>query len=284
MSSDTVFVAQPSQPVTGVYTGNTVTCAGNSDGVVSIDSVVGGTAPYLYSFGAIGPYGSDAILSQGLSAGVYTVYTQDANGCIDSTENIIIRDTINYIVTAFMDQTINMGETVDRYGTVNNSGIDSTLVTWSKLDPNTGIMSLVFTGATALEGYTPDTFFTDMQFVLSLNNGCGDSSIVTIEVNQEQTVFVPNAFSPNGDGMNDIFTVYGSNDVSRVKSFMIFDRWGEVVHMSEDFAPNSTDPNNGWDGTFRGKAMNPAVFVYFAEIELTNGETVIRKGDVTLIK
>ena len=284
MSSDTIFVSQPSQPVTGAYTGNTITCAGNIDGVISIDSIVGGTAPYLYSFGAIGPYGSDAILSQGLAAGVYTVYTQDANGCIDSTENIIIRDTINYIVTAFMDQTINMGETVELYGTVNNLGIDSSLVTWSKLDPNTGIMDVVFTGATALEGYTPDTFFTDMQFVLSLNNGCGDSSIVTIEVNQEQTVYVPNAFSPNGDGTNDIFTVYGSNDVSRVKSFMVFDRWGELVHIGEDFAPNSIDPNNGWDGTFRGKAMNPAVFVYFVEVELTNGETVIRKGDVTLIK
>jgi gliding motility-associated-like protein len=283
-SSDTVFVFQPEQPVTGAYTGNTVSCAGNSDGVVSIDSVVGGTAPYLYSFDAIGPYGSDAILSQGLSAGVYTVYTQDANGCIDSTENIIIRDTINYIVTAFMDQTINMGETVTLYGAVNNSGIDSSLVTWSTLDPNTGIMSTVFVGDSALISYTPDTFYTDMQFVLSLNNGCGDSSIVTIEVNQEQTVFVPNAFSPNGDGTNDIFTVYGSSDVSRVKSFMVFDRWGELVHIGEDFAPNSIDPDNGWDGTFRGKSMNPAVFVYFAEVELTNGETVIRKGDVTLIK
>ena len=284
MSSDTVFVSQPSQPVTGAYSGSTVTCADSSNGVITIDSVVGGTAPYLYSFAAIGPYGSDAILSQGLPAGMYTVYTQDANGCIDSTENIIIRDTIDYIVTAFMDQTINMGETVTLYGTVNNSGIDSSLVTWSQLDPNTGIMSIVSTGASSLEGFTPDTFFTDMQFVLSLNNGCGDSSIVTIEVNQQQTVFVPNAFSPNGDGTNDIFTVYGSSDVKRVKSFMVFDRWGELVHIGEDFAPNSIDPNHGWDGTFRGKAMNPAVFVYFAEVELTNGETVIRKGDVTLIK
>jgi gliding motility-associated-like protein len=246
--------------------------------------VAGGTAPYLYSYSVVGPYGSDAILSQGLGAGIYTVYVQDGNGCVDSVENIVIRDTLDYIVTAFQDATINMGETVDLYGTVNNSDVDSSLVSWSMLDPNTGIITPLITGTTALEGFTPDTFYTDMQFILALNNGCGDTSVVEILVNQEQSVYIPNGFSPNGDGVNDVFTIYGSNDVDRIKTFMVFDRWGELVHLGEDFEPGSADPVNGWNGNFNGKPMNPAVLVYYAEIVLVNGETVIRKGDVTLVR
>ena len=283
-ASDTITISQPAQPVAAFMTGNTVSCTDSTDGVITINSVAGGTAPYLYSYSVVGPYGSDAILSQGLGAGIYTVYVQDGNGCVDSVENIVIRDTLDYIVTAFQDATINMGETVDLYGTVNNSDVDSSLVSWSMLDPNTGIITPLITGTTALEGFTPDTFYTDMQFILALNNGCGDTSVVEILVNQEQSVYIPNGFSPNGDGVNDVFTIYGSNDVDRIKTFMVFDRWGELVHLGEDFEPGSTDPVNGWNGNFNGKPMNPAVLVYYAEIVLVNGETVIRKGDVTLVR
>jgi gliding motility-associated-like protein len=283
-ATDTVDVSQPAGALVAAMTGSTISCANYSDGVVTIDTIYGGTPPYLYSFSAIGPYGSSAILAQGLATGIYSVYIQDANGCIDTVSNLIIRDTIDYTVTAFQDQTIIMGDTVILYGAVNSTAIDSSLVTWAQLDPNTGIITTLMTGDSALIAFTPDIFYTDMQFILYLNNGCGDSSIVTIEVSQDQTVYVPNIFSPNGDGTNDIFTIYGSDDVREVKKFMVFDRWGELVHYGENFPPNSIDPTDGWNGTFNNKAMNPAVFVYYAEIELTSGEIVTRKGDVTLIK
>jgi gliding motility-associated-like protein len=95
-------------------------------------------------------------------------------------------------------------------------------------------------------------------------------------------MFVPNAFSPNGDGVNDVITVFGSTDVKRVEEFMIFDRWGEMVHMASGFAPG--DMNAAWDGMFKGKKMNPAVFVYYAKVTLITGETIVRKGDITLIR
>ena len=82
--------------------------------------------------------------------------------------------------------------------------------------------------------------------------------------------------------MNDVFTIYGSTDVQRVERLLVFDRWGELVYEATDFAPN--DLSNGWDGSFKGKNLNPAVFVYYAEITLVNGDIVTRKGDVTLIR
>ena len=61
---------------------------------------------------------------------------------------------------------------------------------------------------------------------------------------------------------------------------MVFDRWGELMHEAYDFEPISDE--HGWDGYFRGKKMNPAVFVYFAEVEYFDGQVELFKGDVTL--
>ena len=63
---------------------------------------------------------------------------------------------------------------------------------------------------------------------------------------------------------------------------MVLNRWGEAVFERSNFQPN--DPTLGWNGKFRGKPMNPAVFTYFAEIEFSDGEIILYKGDVTLVK
>jgi gliding motility-associated-like protein len=101
-------------------------------------------------------------------------------------------------------------------------------------------------------------------------------------VDQTESVYVPNAFTPNGDGINDVFTVYGSVDVRKVNRLMVFDRWGELLYEATDFPAN--DLTNGWDGTFKTKKMNAGVYVYYTEVELLNGEKVIRKGDLTLLR
>ncbi|HFA50174.1 MAG TPA: gliding motility-associated C-terminal domain-containing protein [Bacteroidetes bacterium] len=96
-------------------------------------------------------------------------------------------------------------------------------------------------------------------------------------------IYVPNAFSPNGDGINDIFQIYaGGNGIAKVNSFRIFSRWGESVFEYFDFQPN--DPQFGWDGKHKGQEMNPAVFAWFAEVELIDGDVRLLKGDVTLLR
>jgi gliding motility-associated-like protein len=96
-------------------------------------------------------------------------------------------------------------------------------------------------------------------------------------------VYIPNIFSPNDDGENDWFTVYADlKGVKQVKQFQIFDRWGDQVFQRENFQPN--DPTLGWDGRYRGQEMNPAVFVYYAIVEFIDGQEVLFKGDVTLMR
>jgi gliding motility-associated-like protein len=67
-----------------------------------------------------------------------------------------------------------------------------------------------------------------------------------------------------------------------IESFLIFDRWGTQIFEQQNFFPN--DPANGWDGTYRGEKLNPAVFVYQAKVKFIDGQTLLFKGDITLIR
>lgn len=99
-------------------------------------------------------------------------------------------------------------------------------------------------------------------------------------------VYIPNVFTPNNDGKNDYFTVYGGVNVKRINNLKIFDRWGEMVFDKDNFPPNLEI--EGWDGSIKHKdnstPFNTAVFVYSAEVEFINGEKETFKGDVTLIR
>ena len=102
-----------------------------------------------------------------------------------------------------------------------------------------------------------------------------------IEENCSCEPFIPNVFTPNGDGTNDVFEVYNSCELTNF-SMIIFDRWGGFVFKAEDIPANQG--SYGWDGTYRGERVEPAVFVYYVEIEFTDGFVEIVSGDVTVLR
>ena len=103
-----------------------------------------------------------------------------------------------------------------------------------------------------------------------------------IFVSEDLPVYIPNAFSPNGDGNNDHFIIYGDNNSIKIPLLQIFDRWGNMVFEAKDFRPN--DPKFGWDGMFEGRFMNAQVLVWKAEIELFDGRVETITGDLTLVR
>ncbi|MCX7862734.1 MAG: gliding motility-associated C-terminal domain-containing protein [Bacteroidales bacterium] len=106
--------------------------------------------------------------------------------------------------------------------------------------------------------------------------GCSDTVCVQITVDKEcGEVFIPSGFSPNNDGNNDVLFVRGK--CIKKMQFYVYNRWGEKVF-------ESNDPDIGWDGTFRGKAMDSGVFVYQLRAEYYNGVVVNKQGNVTLIR
>ncbi len=92
------------------------------------------------------------------------------------------------------------------------------------------------------------------------------------------SLFIPNAFSPNGDGANDRLRVLGN--ANKIE-FKVFDRWGEMVYS---YTGGEMPLGTGWDGTYKGKALDNAVFVYFANVVLPDGKEVQLKGNVSLIR
>lgn len=114
---------------------------------------------------------------------------------------------------------------------------------------------------------------------VNISNRCGfNSDNIFVLYDDCHQVYIPNAFSPNGDGENDVLMIYDGGDVKNIRRFAIFDRWGEQVFHAENFTPN--DKNFAWDGD----RFAVGVYTYYAEIEFKDGEVVIKKGDFTLIK
>jgi gliding motility-associated-like protein len=114
------------------------------------------------------------------------------------------------------------------------------------------------------------------------SNGCKNTGHIEVIVYCENAnVFIPNTFSPNGDGNNDVFYVRGKG-LERVKALRIFNRWGEVVFEKNNFAVN--DASVGWDGRHKGNRPVPDVYVYQVEVFCENSDVIRYEGNVALIQ
>jgi PKD repeat protein len=112
--------------------------------------------------------------------------------------------------------------------------------------------------------------------------GCTASDTINIKVTcSDEQVYIPNAFSPDGDGINDVLMVRASGIVT-VKYFRIFNRWGELVFEKSNFTANN--PLYGWNGKVKGVVGGPDVFVYTCEALCENGTSFTYKGNVSIIK
>ena len=110
---------------------------------------------------------------------------------------------------------------------------------------------------------------------------CKNKGNITVQILcDDKNFFVPNTFSPNGDGSNDIFYPRGKG-LFRIKALRIFNRWGELVFEKRDFQPN--DQSAGWNGTYKGKKPVPDVYVYQVEIYCNNDQLIQFAGNIALI-
>ncbi len=112
--------------------------------------------------------------------------------------------------------------------------------------------------------------------------GCAFEHTFTIEVEEKKPMFFPNVFSPNGDGINDLFNAFTPEAGAIIDVLDIYDRWGNLISRRENLLPN--DDTMGWDGYNNTKKANPGVYVYHAEVSFVEGITLTYSGDVTLIR
>jgi gliding motility-associated-like protein len=267
--TDAIIISETTNlPVQINYELMPISCNGEDDGSLTVLNVDGGTEPYQYSFN--GEVFSDINTFPFLSEGDYSLIVSDALGCELETEVNLVAPP-PFIIDLGEDITIELGETAQIDATFSQS-YDSL---WWRPE------------ATLLCDDCPTQVVAPLEttayMATALNfNGCEDSDDITIYVEKNRNVYIPNVFTPNDDGINDVFIIHGGIDVEKIHVLKIFNRWGEQIFEQNDIQPN--DYSVGWDGFFKGEKMNPAVFVYFAEIEFKDGRTIIFKGDVALRK
>lgn len=204
------------------------------------------------------------------SSGTYWVKTGD---CADNS------DTINVILNPFLGTNVNVSASpttinVGQSTTINATGGISYL--WQ---PNTNISCNNCASPVA----TPPTTTT---YTLTSTDafGCSEIDTITIHVKNENAgcvngndVFIPNAFSPNSDGENDVLSIYTNTNCVNTFNFRIYDRWGKLVFETTDFS-------KAWNGYYGDELYNSAVFYYYYHAILKDNSETVKHGNITLIR
>ncbi len=203
---------------------------------------------------------------------IYQVTGSDSLFCFKNTASVK--------VSVFKYPTINLGSspvtipigTSYQINGLGSSDIDS--INWS---PTIGL--------TCGDCLSPiATPLTNTTYTIRVENsgGCVTLDSIRIIVTCDgKNLFVPNTFSPNGDGMNDWFYVQGKG-LSTIQSMRVFNRWGQLVFEKRNFSPNVEQ--DGWDGNFNGKKAPSDVYIYTIEVICENSQVVAYNGNVALIR
>lgn len=226
-------------------------------------NAAGGVGEYAYSFEQ-GPFLANGQF-ENLPPGIYSVIATDENGCTSEPLSVEIPTVEPLQITSFD-------------------------VTNSQCGKNTGQIDVNAEGGTP-----PLSYFLNSQssltppfnnlgggvYVLAVVDDEGCSQRDTLSIIDFCPVYIPNSFSPNGDGRNDFFQLYSGVSIEIIK-YQIFDQWGSLIYEQLNFS--SADQQLFWDGTLNGEALNPDVYAYVIEVINTSGQNELFKGDIHLVR
>ena len=207
-----------------------------------------------------------------IASTAYTVVGYDGYKCFTDTAYRVVTVGLLPIVSLGPDKILANGTNYQMVSTVSNGPI----VTWLWFPANNLDCANCPNPIASIRN--------NISYILKATSNYGCIGVDTINIKascESNQVFVPNAFTPDGDGVNDVLMIRSSG-LSIVKHFTIYNKWGEVVFERNNFSPN--DPKMGWDGQIKGKPGFAEVYVYTAEVICENGVSFTYKGNTTLIK
>jgi hypothetical protein len=244
-----------------------VICYGQETGVISLLGA-GGRPPYKYGINGSSFQSDNKFI--GLRAARYTIAVEDAGGCTAS-QDVTITQPFPLMVDAGLDQSINLGQKITLAATSSNTSVK---YQWSPAD-----LVNCSTCQTTLAGP-----LRTVRFKIEVTDpvGCKATDELLVTVIKNRPIYPPNAFTPNQDGKNDFFTLYGGPSARKIRRLQIFDRWGEQMFEAKDLPLGQE--SLGWNGIYRDQLMPGGVYVYVAEIEFIDDEVLLFKGDVTLVR
>ncbi len=243
-------------------------CPGFNTGFFDINGN-GGSPDYQFSSDGLdfNPINSFNLLEPGS----YTAFVQDIKGCRDSVE-VVINPAPPFEVDAGSPQDLQLGCESALNATIN--GNPPYTFRWDSIQ-----------GMSCLDCLDPDILppgTTTYTIRAQSNAGCVSVDSVLVNVEIVRPFFIPSAFSPNNDGINDFFTGFGGKQVTEIQRMAVFDRWGNMLFLNENF-PAGVE-TEGWDGAFNADGMDTGVYTFFFEVLYVDNVVVLYEGDVTLFR
>jgi gliding motility-associated-like protein len=228
----------------------------------------GGTAPYLVRIDGQVVSGAMAQLPDGY----HLISLQDAEGCSTDTL-LLVEGALLPVITLPSDTSIVLG-TVLRIEAFTNLTVWSD-ISWQPLSDSTCSTCLLQEWTPLQSGQVSVTIWDTA--------GCPASSSMRIYVTRNPELYIPNVFSPNNDGINDIWKVYAGKGIAFLREFAIYDRWGGLLYRWEGAVEPDAWP--GWGGgTADGQLAGAGVYVYLLQVEWVDGTKEVVSGDVTILK
>ena len=270
--SDMVVVTDDNEvPQADVVSTRNIRCFGEKNGAVSVDAVISSHPPVLYSLNG-GPFVANPLFS-GLPAGDYVITLQDAIGCEAETGTLSVKEPPQLIADLGPDLKLQLADSAHLSLQSPILVVNYQSIVWSPLLDSTAA-GKPYQNFFPLHSWQVGVTLTD-------SSGCTAEDRILVQVEKPRNIYIPNVFKPDGE-LGPVLYVFGGLDVALIESFQIYDRWGEAVHEVRNFLPN--DSFTGWDGRFRGDLVNPGVYTYFAEVRFIDGEVIVYKGDITVVR
>ena len=237
--------------------------------ILVLDIPAGGTPPYEYSMDGGAP--TTYLQFYNIDFGLHSLVVRDAKNCMYQISFDVDSADI-FSLTLGGDTTLRLGEKI-----------------WFDIPfPKANIqeMEVFMNGKNYYyqgkgEWLIPEgTIKIDV--IIKDKYGCIYTASRLIYIENKEKIFVPNIFSPNGDGNNDKFFIPYSPVIKSILELNVYDRWGNHLYGAKNF--DSGDETIGWDGNFHGQKMNPGVFVYYIKYITLDGKEVTDKGSFTLLR
>lgn len=266
---DKTLILEPLDSIVIIPEISPVTCFGGRDGQISIFTE-NAAIPVSYSLDNENFKFDNTFV--GLSAGEHTIYVIDDNDCTQEL-TIIIEQAPELDLDLGEPIVVLLGGAVTLNVVVLNNTGDLSYI-WDAPNiidfsctncPNPEVINI-------LETFTAQVVVTD-------ENGCTGREFINVFVDEEDRIFVPEIFTPNGDNINDRLNIFGSDDLF-IESFKVYSRWGNLVYEGFNMEPN--DPSNGWDGTFKGELAPTGTYTWTSSFILKSGDRAFGTGQTLL--
>lgn len=241
-------------------------CAGEESGGLSIMNVFGGVGPYLYALDGMPFQGNPQFT--GLPAGTYSLVVEDAEGC-RATSTVELEEPTPIGLVGPGDLSIKLGDTIPVNLILQNENVQ---LSWSPplgLACDTCISTVVFPSHT-----------TAYRVAATDQEACQEEILFRVVVDRTLSLFIPNAISPNDDGVNDYLQIFTDASIRQLSTLQIFDRWGALIYEEEEVVAGE----QGWDGTYNGQLLPTGVYIFQVHIERADGQKEKVSGEILLLR